>query len=83
MEFKTWCWKVQGRENESILTIQSDNGDEFKNGEFEDFCNKEGIVHNFSLLRTLEQNRVVERKNHTLVEMARMMLTENGLPRHF
>ena len=80
MEFKAWCRKVQGRKNGSILTIQSDNGGKFKNGEFEDFCNEEGIVHNFSSLRTPEQNAVVEPKNHTLVEMARMMLTENSLP---
>jgi hypothetical protein len=30
-----------------------------------------------------QQNRVVERKNRTLVEMARMMLDEHKTPRHF
>ena len=83
MEFKAWCRKVQGRENGSILTIQSDNGSEFKNEGFEEFCNEERIVHNFSSPRTPEQNRVVERKNRTLVEMARTMLSKNGLPRYF
>ena len=48
MEFKAWCRKVQGRENGSILTIQSDNGGEFKNEGFEEFCNEKRIVHNFS-----------------------------------
>ena len=80
MEFKALCRKVQGRENGRILTIQSDNGGEFKNEGFEKFCNEERIVHNFSSPRTHEQNRVVERKNRTLVEMARTVLTENGLP---
>ena len=60
--------------NGRILSIQSDNGSEFKNEGFEEFCNEERIVHNFSSPRTLEQNRVVERKNRTLVEMARTML---------
>ena len=83
MEFKAWCKKVQRRENGSILTIQSDNGDEFKNERFEEFCNKERIVHNFFSPRTPEQNGVVERKNRTLVEMARTMLSENDLPRYF
>jgi hypothetical protein len=30
-----------------------------------------------------QQNGIVERKNHTLVEMARMMLDEHRTPRHF
>jgi hypothetical protein len=30
-----------------------------------------------------QQNRVVEQKNHTLVEMGRMMLDEHMTPRHF
>ena len=83
MEFKTWCRKVHGRKDENILTIQSDNGGEFKNGAFKDFCNEQRIVHNFFSPRTLEQNGVVECKNRILVEMVRTMLTENGLPRYF
>ena len=63
MKFKTWCRKVQGRKDGNILTIQSNNGGEFKNGAFGDFCNEQGIVHNFSSPRTLEQNEVVECKN--------------------
>jgi hypothetical protein len=30
-----------------------------------------------------QQNGVMKRKNHTLVEMARMMLDEHRTPRHF
>ena len=32
---------------------------------------------------TLEQNRVMERRNRTLIEMARTMLIESNLPRKF
>ena len=47
------------------------------------FCNENSFGRNFSTLRTLQQNRVVERKNCTLKEMVRTMLCENNLPKYF
>ena len=47
------------------------------------FGNKHGYGHNFFAFRTPQQNRVVERKNRTLKEMARTMLCENNLPKYF
>jgi len=46
---------------------------------FETFCEKHGIVDEFSSPRTPLQNGVVERKNRTLQEMARTMIHENNL----
>jgi hypothetical protein len=37
---------------------------------------KKEYHHNFSTLRTLQQNRDVERKNRSLQEMTRTMLNE-------
>ncbi|WVZ76583.1 LOW QUALITY PROTEIN: hypothetical protein U9M48_024548 [Paspalum notatum var. saurae] len=42
-----------------------------------------GLEHRFSSPYTPPQNGVVERKNRTLVEMARMMLDEHRTPRRF
>ncbi|KAH0682508.1 hypothetical protein KY290_023330 [Solanum tuberosum] len=42
-----------------------------------------GIHHNFSAPRTLQQNGVVERKNRTLIDIARTMLIESNLPQNF
>jgi len=42
-----------------------------------------GIIHNFSAPRTPQQNSVVERKTHTLEDMARTMLCESNLPTCF
>jgi len=47
------------------------------------FCEKHGIIHEFSSPRTPQQNGVVERKNRSLQEMARTMLHENNLAKHF
>jgi transposase InsO family protein len=59
-----------------IKKIRSDNGTEFKNSQIERFLEDEGNKHEFSSPYTPQQNGVVERKNRTLLDMARTMLDE-------
>jgi hypothetical protein len=59
-----------------VKKIRSDNGSEFKNLQVEEYLEEEGIKHEFSAPYTPEQNGVVERKNMTLIDMARTMLGE-------
>jgi hypothetical protein len=59
-----------------IKKIRSDNGTEFKNSQIEGFLEEESIKHEFSSPYTPQQNGVVERKNRTLLDMARTMLDE-------
>jgi len=66
-----------------ILKVRSDHGGEFENEPFETFCEKYGIVHEFSSPRTPQKNGVVERKNRSLQEIARTMIHENNLAKHF
>ena len=65
-----------------IKKIRSDNGTEFKNSQIEGFL-EEGIKHEFSSPYTPQQNGVVERKNRTLLDMARTMLDEYKTPDRF
>nr|GFA18394.1 ribonuclease H-like domain-containing protein [Tanacetum cinerariifolium] len=44
------------------------------------FCGIKGIKREFSNARALQQNRVAERKNRTLIEAARTMLADSLLP---
>jgi transposase InsO family protein len=66
-----------------IKKIRSDNGTKFKNSQIERFLEKEGIEHGFSSHYTPQQNDVVERKNRTLLDMARTILDEYKTPDRF
>jgi transposase InsO family protein len=66
-----------------IKKIRSDNGTEFKNSQIKGFLEDEGIKHEFSSPYTPQQNGVVERKNRTLLDMARTMLDEYKTPDRF
>jgi transposase InsO family protein len=57
-----------------IKKIRSDNGTEFKNSQIEGFLEEEGIKHEFSSPYMPQQNGVVERKNRTLLDMARTIV---------
>jgi transposase InsO family protein len=55
---------------------RSDNSSKFHNTNVEEFLDEEGNKHDFSSPYSPQQNGVVERKNRTLIEMARTMLAE-------
>ena len=66
-----------------ISRIRSDHGKELKNSLFEDLYWKNGKEHEFLAPKTPQQNGVVERKNRTLKEMARVMLKVRSVPTKF
>nr|GFB45078.1 retrovirus-related Pol polyprotein from transposon TNT 1-94 [Tanacetum cinerariifolium] len=63
-----------------VQRVRTDNGTEFKNKTLTKFFDEAGISQQFSAVRTPQQNGIVERKNRTLVEAARTMLTFANLP---
>ncbi|XP_062103169.1 uncharacterized protein LOC133814190 [Humulus lupulus] len=80
--FKGLCLSLQAEKGEKVkkvIRLRSDHGKEFENNIFADFGNQEGIAHEFSAPKTPQQNGVVERKNRTLQEMARVMLNAKKL----
>ncbi|KAK2452140.1 putative mitochondrial protein [Trifolium repens] len=81
--FSIFCTQVQNEKGLKILKVRSDHGGEFENEPFATFCEDHGIVHEFSAPRTPQQNGVVERKNRSLQEMARTMMHETKLAKHF
>nr|GEY30121.1 retrovirus-related Pol polyprotein from transposon TNT 1-94 [Tanacetum cinerariifolium] len=68
---------------ESLGGSRTDRGGEFISKEFAAFCDEEGIKRELTAPYTPEQNGVAERKNRTIVEMARSMLKSKELPDNF
>ena len=79
-EFITQAEKQHGI---PVKVLRSDNGTEFRNQNLDSFCVSKGIIRQFSVPRTPQQNGVVERKNRTLIEAARSMIADSGLPLSF
>nr|GFA28396.1 retrovirus-related Pol polyprotein from transposon TNT 1-94 [Tanacetum cinerariifolium] len=66
-----------------VRVVQTDKGMEFLNQTLHAYFAAEGIHHQTSVARTPEQNGVVERRNRTLVEAARTMLSAAKVPIFF
>jgi transposase InsO family protein len=77
---KRFLRRAQNEFGLRIKKIRSDNGMEFKNSQIEGFLEEEDIKLEFSSPYTPQQNGVVERKNRTLLDMARTMLDEYKTP---
>ncbi|GKF08459.1 retrovirus-related pol polyprotein from transposon TNT 1-94, partial [Tanacetum coccineum] len=73
-EIKTFLKKITVLLQALVIIVRTDNGTEFKNQVLQEYFSSVGISHQVSFIRTPQQNRVVERRNHTLVEAARTML---------
>nr|GFA28647.1 hypothetical protein [Tanacetum cinerariifolium] len=66
-----------------VRVVRTDKGTEFLNQTLHAYFAAEGILHQTSIARTPEQNNVVERRNRTLVEAARTMLSAAKVPLFF
>jgi transposase InsO family protein len=81
--FKKFAKKAQNEFDCKIKKIRSDNGKEFDNTNIHEYCDEIGIKHEVSVTYTSQQNGVVERKNRTLITLARTMIDEYNTPERF
>nr|GEY52168.1 retrovirus-related Pol polyprotein from transposon TNT 1-94 [Tanacetum cinerariifolium] len=72
--------QLQIRLNKTVRNICIDNGTEFVNRHLIQYYESVSISHQKSVPRTPQQNRVVERRNRTFVEIARTMLIFSKAP---
>nr|GEU71516.1 hypothetical protein [Tanacetum cinerariifolium] len=77
---KTFITGLENQLSLKVKVIKSDNGTEFKNSNLNQFCELKGIKREFSVPRTPQKNGIAERKNKTLIEAARTILTDLLLP---
>jgi hypothetical protein len=81
--FKTFVKRSCNEFETTIKRVRSDNGSEFKNTGVDELCDDLGIKHQFLAMYTPQSNGLVERKNITLIDMARSMLSEYNVSQSF
>ncbi|GJV94795.1 retrovirus-related pol polyprotein from transposon TNT 1-94 [Tanacetum coccineum] len=81
--FKKFKIFVEKQTGSFIKILRSDQGKEYNSKEFDKFCKDEGMHRQLTTRYTPQQNGAVERKNQTVVEMAKSMMHEKGLPKSF
>nr|GEZ04833.1 retrovirus-related Pol polyprotein from transposon TNT 1-94 [Tanacetum cinerariifolium] len=80
---KSFITRIENLVDHKVKVIRCDNGTEFKNREIYQFCEIKGIMRQFSVARTPQQNEVTERRNKTLIEAAKTILADSKLPTTF
>lgn len=83
VKLKEYVAMVQNKFAMKPKIVRSDRGGEYTGEKVTSFLKSNGIQSQYTSPYTPQQNGVAERKNRTLIEMARCMLEEANLPRSF
>jgi transposase InsO family protein len=70
---------VEAECGRKLRVLRTDNGGEFTVVEFVLYCVDEGVQYHYSAPYSPQQNGVVERRNQTVVRMARTLLKQRGM----
>ena len=81
--FKSFVKSIHNEFETTIKKVRSDNGSEFKNTRIDELCDDFRIRHQFSTKYTPQSNGLVKRKNRTLIDTARSMLSEYNMSQSF
>jgi transposase InsO family protein len=82
-KFKEFRNEVQNQLGKTIKYMRSDHGGEYLSLEFGDHLKKCGIVSQLTPPETPQWNGVSERRNRTLLDMVRSMMSQADLPLSF
>jgi transposase InsO family protein len=75
--------RVETETGKKLKVLRTDRGGEFNSIEFGLYCAKEGVQRHQTAPYSPQQNGVVERRNQTIVGMARSMLKGRNVPAAF
>ncbi|KAL0292753.1 UNVERIFIED_CONTAM: Retrovirus-related Pol polyprotein from transposon TNT 1-94 [Sesamum radiatum] len=81
--FKEFRLEVENQTGRKIKTLRSDQGGEYLSGEFLDYLKENGILSQWTPPGTPQLNGVSERRNRTLLDMVRSMMSFTELPLSF
>ncbi|CAH9133803.1 unnamed protein product, partial [Cuscuta epithymum] len=78
-----FCNMVETQFEQKVKRIRADNGLEFQTNNLFDYYGRAGILLETSCTYTPQQNGVVERKHRHILEVARALRFQSGLPIDF
>ena len=76
-KFKT---RAEAESGKKLRVLRTDRGGEFTLVEFATYCADQGVGQHHTAPYSPQQNGVVERRNQTVVGMARSMMKAKGMP---
>ncbi|GJV88201.1 retrovirus-related pol polyprotein from transposon TNT 1-94 [Tanacetum coccineum] len=81
--FKEFKARVEKQSGSFIKCLRTDRGGEYNSTEFKEFCKEHGIKRQLTTAYTPQQNGVAKRKNRTIMNMVRAVLSEKEVPKSF
>ena len=82
-KFKKFRVEVENQLGKRIKAIRPDRGGEYLLRDFKDYLTQNEIVPQLTAPGTPQQNGAAERRNRTLLEMVRSMMSYSTLPVSF
>ncbi|GJR98500.1 zinc finger, CCHC-type containing protein [Tanacetum coccineum] len=79
--FKVFQKEVENQLRKTIKSLRSDRGGEYMSQEFLDHLKEHGIIAHRTPPYTPQHNGVSERRNRTLLDMVRSMMSQTTLPK--
>lgn len=80
---QTFLSLIKNQFGVSVKLFRSDNGREFVNSQCDILFKSEGIIHQTNCAYTPQQNGIVERKQKHILEVARALKFQSGIPIRF
>ena len=71
--FKDFQARAERELGRKLRVVRTDSGGEYR-GQFEEYCKSQGIRLEYTMPKTSELNRLVERMNRNIMERVRSML---------
>ncbi|GJS80031.1 retrotransposon protein, putative, ty1-copia subclass [Tanacetum coccineum] len=81
--FKVFQKEVENQLGKTIKSLRSDRGGEYISQDFLDHLKEHGIIAHRTPPYTPQHNGVSERRNRTLLDMVRSMMSQTTLPKSF
>lgn len=78
-----FCSMIENQFDRKIKRLRTDNGIEFQYSYMKKYYKDHGIILETSCTDTPQQNSVVERKHRHILEIARALRFQSGLPIEF